>query len=120
MKGSGLFSFHFTNQRLTYQGGLDVTDILLESCDSTLAEKPATWSINSAADAELAQRILCFLGAQQIPGLDQLRVTARGGEVSLSGCLPTSRNKARCVELCQHVAGVIHVRDQIEVLAGRR
>jgi osmotically-inducible protein OsmY len=45
----------------------------------------------------------------------EMRVTAQGGEVTLCGTVPSTYYKRRCAELCQHVAGVMHVCDQLEV-----
>jgi osmotically-inducible protein OsmY len=67
-------------------------------------------------DQELKTRIVNFLSRQNVPGLRLLQVRANTGVVTVSGLVRTFYHKQLCLSCCQRVAGVVQIRDEINVL----
>lgn len=62
---------------------------------------------------DLRKRILRFLHLKNVSGIEDINAEVKGGVVTLSGRVSTARMKALCVEYCRHVAGVLHVLDDL-------
>ena len=69
----------------------------------------------NSADDELRARVLRFLAERRRDSLTQLRVEVRGGVVTLRGRVETFYEKQLSFLCAQHVAGVLHLIDAIEV-----
>jgi hypothetical protein len=69
-----------------------------------------------AEQNDLEHRIVRFLCAQCAPNAEVLEVKANGGTVRVRGHLPDRHAKWLCLECCRHVAGVIKLIDQVEVV----
>jgi carbon storage regulator len=67
----------------------------------------------SIPDIDLEQRIRNVLISHGVRVAGQLKVEACSGAVTLSGYLPSVREKWLCVECCRHVAGVRQIVDTL-------
>ena len=67
-------------------------------------------------DADLAQRVSGALAANHVP--DGVRVTAREGDVVLTGTVRVSAQRAAAEDAAAGVAGVLSITNQIEVQDG--
>jgi osmotically-inducible protein OsmY len=67
------------------------------------------------SDDALARRVWLCLRTRGVCGAEQVVIKASGGVVILCGQLPSPEAKRVCVECCRHVAGAIHVVDQLNV-----
>lgn len=70
-------------------------------------------------DIDLERRLANFLYQRHVPGSQRVLLDARGGEVAVSGELPTRYAKWLCIECCRRVAGVIKVVDNLRVVPQR-
>jgi len=66
-------------------------------------------------DRALAHRADLFLRTRGVCGADRVVVKAAGGTLIVCGELASRHDKWRCLECCRHVAGVLHVVDQLQV-----
>jgi osmotically-inducible protein OsmY len=67
-------------------------------------------------DRDLKARIVNFLFRQNVPGLRMLDVSAKTGVVTVRGLVRSFYHKQLCLSCCQRVAGVVQIRDEIDVL----
>lgn len=68
-------------------------------------------------DRDLEKRVITFLESHQRVGLRRLRVEAQQGSVTLRGVVGSFYEKQLCLRCCRHVAGVVMVIDEIEVVS---
>jgi osmotically-inducible protein OsmY len=68
----------------------------------------------SPTPRELAERVRRFL-RDRVPECVDVAVEASGCTVILHGHAPSSHAKRLCVECCRHIAGVVHVVDELEI-----
>ena len=66
-------------------------------------------------DQDLARRIIGFLHIRQMPHVKQLEVNVTAGRLVIRGHVASEHDKRLCLELCQHVAGVVRVADELRV-----
>lgn len=71
--------------------------------------------VDNAANAELRDRVKQFLASQHFASFRKLDVNVCGDGVVLHGCVPNFHERQLAVALCQHVAGVHRVVDQLVV-----
>lgn len=71
---------------------------------------------SSPEEIELARRVKLFLASQPRPALRYLRVTARGGSVSLQGVVTTYYERQLALQCSRRVAGVRELIDEIQVV----
>lgn len=78
---------------------------------TALATSPVT-----SADRDLQNRVSLFIQQRQLSrGAQQLTVLASRGVVTLSGIVPTFHQRQLLHSLTRHVAGVVQVRDELDV-----
>jgi hypothetical protein len=78
---------------------------------ATLPISPPT-----SADRDLQNRVSLFIQQRQLSrGAQQLTVLASRGVVTLSGIVPTFHQRQLLHSLTRHVAGVVQVRDELDV-----
>ena len=77
---------------------------------NTLLNSPAT-----TADQDLQDRVALFIQQRQLSRGTQLNVLARRGVVTLSGIVPSFHQRQLLHSLTRHVAGVVQVRDELDV-----
>lgn len=70
------------------------------------------------ADEELERRVENFLRARGVH-FESVQVKARDGRVVLQGAVGSARDWEVLLETCRRVAGVIHVVDELSVVARR-
>lgn len=73
-----------------------------------------TLPVNSA-DRDLQQRVSLFIQQRQLSRGAQLTVLAQGGVITLSGIVTTFHQRQLLHSLTRHVAGVVQVRDELDV-----
>ena len=76
---------------------------------------PPGFSILSP-DHDLERRVQVYLNGRHVAGLRQIAVRARGGTVTLQGQVDSFYHKQLCLSCCRHVAGVITLVDEVEVV----
>jgi osmotically-inducible protein OsmY len=69
----------------------------------------------TAADRDLQNRVSLFIQQRQLSRGAQLTVLAERGVVTLSGIVPTFHQRQLLHSLTRHVAGVVQVRDELDV-----
>lgn len=67
------------------------------------------------ADRDLQHRVSLFIQQRQLSRGAQLTVLARRGVVTLSGIVTTFHQRQLLHSLTRHVAGVVQVRDELDV-----
>jgi osmotically-inducible protein OsmY len=72
-------------------------------------------TIDAVAENEMRGRIRQFLDSHHFASFRELDVTVSGDSVVLHGCVHSFHERQLAVALCQHVAGVHHVLDQLVV-----
>jgi hypothetical protein len=72
-------------------------------------------SHESESNRELCRRVINYLVARHVPGARWLEIEADQGVVTLRGVVRSFYQKQLCTHCCQRVAGVIRVRDELEV-----
>lgn len=70
-------------------------------------------------DLDLERRVLNFLVNRQIPGLRELEVESRGGDLTIRGIVGSFYHKQLCINCCQRVAGVVRLIDELQVADSR-
>lgn len=63
----------------------------------------------------LEHRIVRFLQAHGLGSVEGFDIDVSGGTVVLRGHLPNRDAKRLCLECCRHVAGVVHLVDEVEI-----
>ncbi len=71
--------------------------------------------IRTQHDRELERRVINFLARQHFPRLQTIKVHARDGVVVISGRVNSFYERQMCIHCCQRVAGVVQLKDQVEV-----
>ncbi len=69
------------------------------------------------ADNDLKQRIINFLFLQHLPHLRHMEVSAENGVVTIRGRVGSFYQRQLCINCCQRVAGVVQIRDEINVVS---
>ena len=72
----------------------------------------------SQLDAVLEKRVAVHLGNQRFGLGSAIRIHAEAGTVTVSGRLPSSRQKWLCLNCCHRVAGVVKLVDHLVVRPG--
>ena len=80
----------------------------------------STKQFEETANGELERRVLATLTARNFPGLRRLIVQADGGVVTIAGRVRTFYEKQLAQHLARHVAGVIRVQDEVQVVEPTR
>lgn len=70
-----------------------------------------------AEDYDLIRRILNFLQTCGLRGIEGLAIESYQGTVTISGRLPSEREKWLCLECSRCVGGVVRIVDRLEVVA---
>jgi osmotically-inducible protein OsmY len=73
-----------------------------------------TFAVNPA-DRDLQNRVSLFIQQRQLSRGAHLTVLAQGGVVTLSGVVATFHQRQLLHSLTRHVAGVVQVRDELDV-----
>lgn len=68
----------------------------------------------SPSEEKLAERVRRFVN-ERVPGCEDLIVEDRGCCVILQGRVPSAHAKWLCLQCSRHVAGVIHVIDELQI-----
>ena len=71
-------------------------------------------------DVDLAHRLVNILHGRNVPGREAVQVDVRGGTVVVSGRLHSKHAKWLCIECCRHVAGVIKLVDEVDVVVPKK
>lgn len=71
------------------------------------------------ADMDLKRRILNYLFGQHFSDLRRLEVSADNGVVTIRGRVSSFHQRQLCIHCCQRVAGVVRVKDEIDVVPAR-
>jgi hypothetical protein len=74
---------------------------------------------SSAADAQLRTRVAISLALQSRESFADVRPSVADGIVTLRGTVPYSRDRERAGDMCRRVAGILGVRNELEVAALR-
>jgi len=64
---------------------------------------------------DLERRVVSFLAQKHRSSLRAVSVEVNGGTVVLRGELPSFYDKQLCLSVCQRVAGVVRLVDQLDV-----
>jgi hypothetical protein len=76
----------------------------------------STRQFDEIANHQLERRIIATLESRNFPGLRRLTVRADGGSVTIAGRVRSSYEKQLAQHLARHVAGVIRLQDDIQVV----
>lgn len=76
---------------------------------------PLPGASSPVADVELERRITAYLASRSFLSFRRIKVTARGGVVTLAGRLSSFHEKQVARESCRRVAGVLEIVDAIHV-----
>lgn len=71
-------------------------------------------------DQDIRRRIENFLWGRHVYALRRVRVTVRDREVTIKGSVRTYHEKQVATACCQRVAGVLYVRNELEVSKAER
>lgn len=73
----------------------------------------------TSPDSDLKRRILNYLFGQHFSDLRKLEVQADNGVVTIRGRVGSFHQRQLCINCCQRVAGVVRIKDEIDVMPVR-
>lgn len=71
--------------------------------------------VRTQHDRELERRVINYLARQHFPQLQTIKVHAHEGVVVIRGRVNSFYERQMCIHCCQRVAGVVQLKDQVEV-----
>ena len=70
----------------------------------------------SQADFQLQRRVQRYLLGRHLPSLRRVHVRVAGNTAVIDGTVPSYHAKQLATECCRRVAGIMHVRNDIQVI----
>ncbi len=77
-------------------------------------------TIEQTDSQDLCRRITDFLIERGVRFIDQARLTADGGVLTVRGWLASADDQRLCIACCRHTAGVVRVVDRTHVARHHR
>lgn len=77
----------------------------------------SNYSSSCNGQFSLQRRVRNFLECRHVPGVERIKIEVDGNTVTVHGVLPSPDAKRICLECCRHVAGVIRLIDEVEVVS---
>jgi osmotically-inducible protein OsmY len=81
---------------------------------TTILDAPEMPAV-ARADRELKRRVVNYLHLRQVLDIQELKIHAQQGQVTVQGKLPSPQAKRLCLECCRRVAGVLQLIDELAI-----